>query len=66
MKSFFSIALLVLLLGGNLSAQPITPSGKPNKTQQLLIDRGYGMFIHFGVNTFTDQEWSDGKIPVEK
>ncbi len=66
MKSFFTILLLALLFCGNLSAQPVTPSDKPNKTQQLLIDRGYGMFIHFGVNTFTDQEWSDGKIPVEK
>jgi alpha-L-fucosidase len=66
MKSFFSIVLLTFLLWGNLSAQPISPSDKPNKTQQLLIDRGYGMFIHFGVNTFTDQEWSDGKILVEK
>jgi Alpha-L-fucosidase len=24
------------------------------------------MFIHFGVNTFTFDEWSDGTTPVEK
>lgn len=28
------------------------------------IERGYGMFIHFGLNTFNEIEWSDGKLPV--
>ena len=46
------------------NAQLITPSNKPNKTQELLIKRGYGMFIHFGVNTFSNLEWSDGKTPA--
>lgn len=46
------------------NAQIITPSTKPNKTQELLIKRGYGMFIHFGVNTFSNHEWSDGKTPA--
>ena len=44
-------------------AQLITPSTKPNKTQELLIKRGYGMFIHFGVYTFSNLDWSDGKTP---
>ncbi len=43
----------------------LEPSRKPNKNQQAQIDRKYGMFIHFGINTFNDTEWSDGKLPIE-
>lgn len=34
------------------------PSKIPNKAQKQMIARKYGMFIHFGINTFHDQEWS--------
>ncbi|WP_018629033.1 alpha-L-fucosidase [Niabella aurantiaca] len=47
-------------------AQTLLPSARPNAAQQALIKRGYGMFIHFGINTFADVEWSDGTLPVEK
>jgi alpha-L-fucosidase len=47
-------------------AQEIVPFTKPNKTQKLQMKRAYGMFMHYGVNTFMDEEWSDGTIPVEK
>ena len=40
------------------------PSTKPSPSQQAQIDRKYGMFIHFGINTFNDTEWSDGKLSV--
>jgi len=36
------------------------PSEHPNKAQQAQIARKYGMFIHFGINTFHDMEWTDG------
>lgn len=48
------------------TAQTQQPATKPSAAQQAMIKRGYGMFIHFGVNTFTDSEWSDGTTPVDK
>ncbi|MEE1232179.1 MAG: alpha-L-fucosidase, partial [Phocaeicola sp.] len=32
--------------------------------QQQQIARKYGMFIHFGINTFHDEEWTDGSKPA--
>ncbi len=43
----------------------LQPSNKPTQNQQAQIDRKYGMFIHFGINTFNDTEWSNGKLPIE-
>ena len=64
MKCLIPITLFTLILCSSLCAQIITPGNKPNKAQRLLIGRGYGMFIHFGINTFVDLEWSDGTIPA--
>lgn len=62
-----TVLLFIILLAGNtLFAQLQIPATTPNKAQQALIKRGYGMFIHFGINTFADIEWSDGTLPVEK
>ena len=36
----------------------------PNKAQKQQIARKYGMFIHFGINTFHDEEWTDGSKSV--
>jgi len=46
-------------------AQTQLPSTKPNAAQLAMMKRGYGMFMHFGINTFNDMEWSDGTLPVE-
>ncbi|MCW3788228.1 alpha-L-fucosidase [Plebeiibacterium sediminum] len=40
------------------------PSSKPNSAQWEQINRKYGMFIHFGINTFVDMEWTDGSVPA--
>jgi alpha-L-fucosidase len=34
----------------------------PSPLQKEISKRGYGMFIHFGVNTFNQTEWSDGSL----
>ncbi|RPD41330.1 alpha-L-fucosidase [Chitinophaga barathri] len=64
MKQLSGIVVLLFLLTNSYAQQQ--PGAKPNQAQQAMIKRGYGMFIHFGVNTFADLEWSDGTIPVEK
>lgn len=65
MKKYLFILALLLATNGMI-AQKIVPASSPNATQQKMVERGYGMFIHFGINTFGEIEWSDGSIPVEK
>lgn len=38
------------------------PSRQPSAAQLEQIERQFGMFLHFGVNTFGNVEWSDGGI----
>lgn len=58
------VLLLALMAGFSAWAQEIVPSDKPNKTQRLQTERGYGMFLHFGMNTFIEKEWSEGVEPA--
>ncbi|WP_455584268.1 alpha-L-fucosidase [Bacteroides sp.] len=64
MKKIFLLLIGIFCATSVLVAQVLSPSDKPNRSQKLLQKRGYGMFIHFGVNTFSDDEWSDGSIPA--
>lgn len=61
-------ALLGLALGATAQTRKRlilpTPSTTPNKAQQAQIARKYGMFMHFGINTFHDMEWTDGSKPA--
>ena len=34
----------------------------PSPAQKAWMDLGFGMFIHFGINTYYDKEWSDGTL----
>lgn len=65
MKSL--IISILILLGTQVIAQNIEPipSSKPGKWQKEQIKRKYGMFMHFGINTFVDKEWTDGSIPAK-
>ncbi len=42
------------------------PSASPGKYQKKQIKRKYGMFVHFGINTFLNEDWSDGSQPASK
>ena len=42
----------------------IFPSNEPNEYQMEQINRKYGMFIHFGINTFHNEEWTNGTKPA--
>lgn len=67
MKKLLLITLVVCMTVGCRSLkQPIFPvsSTQPNKAQLKQIERKYGMFIHFGINTFHDKEWTDGSKPA--
>ena len=59
MKNLRHLIVLLFILN-TVNAQ----THLPNPGQKTLIDRAYGMFIHFGVNTFNQIEWSDGTLPT--
>ena len=67
-QKLFSILLFLLFISVHTYAQPqLTepiPSQKPGKYQKNQIKRKYGMFIHFGINTFHNEEWTDGSKPA--
>ncbi len=39
---------------------------QPTPAQRAWMDLGYGMFIHFGPNTFTQSGWGDGSFPANR
>jgi alpha-L-fucosidase len=59
----FLLAAGDILYSQNAIIEPL-PSDKPSPDQWAQIKRKYGMFIHFGINTFYDEEWTDGSKPA--
>jgi alpha-L-fucosidase len=44
---------------------PVPAAGgdpEPTPAQRRWMDLGFGLFIHFGINTYYDVEWSDGTL----
>jgi alpha-L-fucosidase len=63
----YFLFLFPLLISDHLFSQNIKepqPSNKPGAYQEAQIKRKYGMFIHFGINAFYDEEWTDGSKPA--
>lgn len=61
--NFLFLFLSIPFVCGQEQILPV-PSHRPSPAQQKQIARKYGMFIHFGLNTFQDQEWTDGSKPA--
>ena len=59
----FSILIANDILHSQSILKEPLPSDKPGSYQLAQIKRKYGMFIHFGINTFYDEEWTDGTKP---
>ncbi len=49
-----------------LEEMTMAAAPKPTKQQAVWQDRELGMFMHFGMNTFCDQEWGEGKDSPER
>lgn len=62
------IALLIITLSGtmlnNATAQQKAATKPLPELQQDFVDLGLGMFIHYGMPTFMDQDWSDPDAPL--
>lgn len=42
--------------------KPRNVSPQPTPQQKAFMDLKFGMFIHYGINTYYDKEWSDGTL----
>ncbi len=60
------VLIFLILLGSFATAQVSEkPAVQPTSTQQAWMNLGFGMFIHFGINTYYDKEWSDGTLDIK-
>jgi len=69
MKRILAIVLTISSLGmisvkSVFGQQKLTNKPLP-ALQQDFVNLGFGMFIHYGMPTFMDQDWSDPDAPLE-
>jgi alpha-L-fucosidase len=61
MKSYFSILFATIsLISFSQVAPPATFGPVPSEKQMRWQEMEYYAFLHFSINTFTDQEWGSG------
>lgn len=60
MKNIFVFILCCMCISCTHNPN-INNNPRPTEGQKAMIDRKYGMFLHFGMNTYLNMEWSDGK-----
>ena len=65
MKLLSAAAVMVALTTGAGPLIAPVPATMPTAAQRAQIDRKYGMFCHFGINTYANEEWTDGTRPPE-
>ncbi len=69
-RAFLATGAASMVVGGN--ATWAAETGESKGSQRLSLERlkqweslGYGMFIHFGMSTYVDNELPDGKAPAK-
>lgn len=66
MKKILSLSLLlsIFIASCSSSKKAVVDELQPTEGQKAMIDRKYGLFLHYGINTYLNAEWSDGTAPA--
>jgi alpha-L-fucosidase len=69
MRLFHTFLIIFLLIAGpfsRLSAQNKPTGQLPlSQLQQQFVDLGFGMFVHFNMATYMEEDWADPNAPAE-